>query len=286
MTMLLLLSEISTQSWRNCNMSTVQENLERLLVGKRRLKEQLENKGIGVPETEKVSSYYKYVGKISIVDVRDGTKLANSEWVTLPTYVRFLYNTSHSTYHYTTDFSNMFKDCSNLVTIGSNLITSEATTMRNMFNGCKKLKNIPDLNTDKVTSMYYMFQDCKAMEVVPNLSSTARVTSMYGMFMGCESLTTVPYLDCAGITGGVNSYPMQSLNTSVGASLVNCGGFGNVRVSFSLENCINLSHQSLLNIIECLPTASGLTCTLGATNIAKLTADEIEIARNKGWTIN
>ena len=30
---------------------------------------------------------------------------------------------------------------------------------------------------------------------------------------------------------------------------------------------------------------SGQTLTLGSTNMAKLTADEIAIATNKGWTI-
>jgi hypothetical protein len=51
-----------------------------------------------------------------------------------------------------------------------------------------------------------------------------------------------------------------------------------------------LSKESLLYIINNLYdlTANGLggqTLNIGSTNIAKLTADEIAIGTNKGWTI-
>ena len=53
-----------------------------------------------------------------------------------------------------------------------------------------------------------------------------------------------------------------------------------------LSKCNKLSHESLISVINCLKDGvSGLTCTLGATNLAKLTLEEKMIAINKGWDI-
>ena len=49
-----------------------------------------------------------------------------------------------------------------------------------------------------------------------------------------------------------------------------------------------LSHDSLMNVINCLKDysgTSGYTVTLGATNLAKLTDSEKAIATQKGWTL-
>ena len=60
--------------------------------------------------------------------------------------------------------------------------------------------------------------------------------------------------------------------------------------SFALNKSPQLTHQSLMNVINALPeipegTASP-TMTIGAANVAKLTSDEIAIATNKGWTVS
>lgn len=53
----------------------------------------------------------------------------------------------------------------------------------------------------------------------------------------------------------------------------------------------NLDHESLLSVVNCLKDYSADTSgtvwkvTLGATNLAKLTADEKAIATGKGWTL-
>ena len=50
-----------------------------------------------------------------------------------------------------------------------------------------------------------------------------------------------------------------------------------------------LSHDSLMSIINALADKTGVSgtfkVTLGSTNLAKLTADEIAIAEGKGWTL-
>jgi hypothetical protein len=64
----------------------------------------------------------------------------------------------------------------------------------------------------------------------------------------------------------------------------------NIKKDCTINNSTILSKESLLYIINNLYdlTANGLggqTLTIGSTNIAKLTADEIAIGTNKGWTI-
>ena len=65
------------------------------------------------------------------------------------------------------------------------------------------------------------------------------------------------------------------------------GGLTNLKVNLDLSPCPNLTHDSLMNVINEAAdvTASPKTLTLGADNLAKLTAEEKAIATNKGWTL-
>ena len=59
---------------------------------------------------------------------------------------------------------------------------------------------------------------------------------------------------------------------------------------FDVSACTNLTHDSLMSIINALKDystdTSGTTwkVTLGSSNIAKLTTEELETIRSKGWT--
>ena len=49
----------------------------------------------------------------------------------------------------------------------------------------------------------------------------------------------------------------------------------------------NLTVESLIDIINNLATVSTTqTLILGATNLAKLATEQIQIATNKGWTVS
>lgn len=51
--------------------------------------------------------------------------------------------------------------------------------------------------------------------------------------------------------------------------------------------CKLLTLSSLQNIVNALPTTtSGYKCTIGTTNLAKLSNTDIQIATDKGWTLN
>lgn len=56
---------------------------------------------------------------------------------------------------------------------------------------------------------------------------------------------------------------------------------------WGINNHISLSKESLLRIIYSLPTSTkGYSCSIGSTNLAKLTPEEIQVATDKGWTLN
>jgi hypothetical protein len=59
-----------------------------------------------------------------------------------------------------------------------------------------------------------------------------------------------------------------------------------VKTNFSIKDCSNLTKQSLLDIFNKLEPVTDLTTlTLGELNHAKLSAEEIAIVTNKGWTV-
>lgn len=184
--------------------------------------------------------------------------------------------------------------------LDGNLITTNSSAANYALK--KMLKKIPVINTSQWTNMNQMFYECNNLTEIPQLD-TKNATEMDCMFYNCNNLTEIPQLDTSNVTGvrDMFSYCYQ---------LVNIGGFVNLGKGFTqksdncssysldLSNSQQLTHESLMNVINNLydlnltyDVANGGTLytqklTLGSTNVAKLTAEEIEIATNKGWTIN
>ena len=158
-----------------------------------------------------------------------------------------------------TNFSNMFRDCKELTSIPA-LDTSNGTSFSNMFGHCSALTTIPALDTSKGTSFSYMFYECRKLTTIPQLNLTKSTSSsaLNGTFSRCIALVDL------NIVGTINATGLNVQNSP-------------------------LSHDSLMSIINALAdktSASGTwKVTLGSTNLAKLTADEIAIAEGKGWTL-
>lgn len=192
-----------------------------------------------------------------------------------------------------TNFSKMFYKCSSLTTIPL-LNTSNATSMSQMFFGCSGLVNIPLLDTPKVTMMTSMFSGCTSITTIP-LLDTSKVTNMSQAFNGCSSVTDIPKLDASKLTNISDIfYNCRSLTNFGGfenlgmAYGTNASGYNNYKLN--LEPCINLTHDSLMNVINNLYDIRAKGCNrqilnLGTTNRAKLTDEEVAIATNKGWNV-
>lgn len=183
-----------------------------------------------------------------------------------------------------TNFNQAFAYCKNLQEIPE-LNTSNATQTYAMFSDCTALARIPLLDTSKVENMSNMFSNCYALETIPELN-TSNAVSVESMFSMCAKIDNLPLLDFTNVTN-VQNFLGYDWDTNM--AITNLAGFNNLKINFNVSNCINLTAESLMNIInEALDlTTGGWTCTLtfGATNIEKLTEDQIAIASAKGWTL-
>ena len=93
------------------------------------------------------------------------------------------------------DLSNLFYGCTSLQSVDlSQLDMSNVTSMRGMFADCKNLKsvNLLGIDTSNVTDMRSMFANCQSLESV-DLSqlNTTNVTDMSELFFGCKKLISV-----------------------------------------------------------------------------------------------
>lgn len=172
----------------------------------------------------------------------------------------------------------------NIIEIDCSLInTGNVTNMTYMFGYCSNLKEIKGLenfNTSNVLYMTSTFVNCNSL-VNLNISNfdLGKVVTVNNMFVGCSSLTNLIFgYDLGkGYTQTKNNYSDYILN---------------------LNSSNNLTHDSLMSIINNLydlnltyDVANGGTLytqrlQLGTTNKTKLTAEEIAIATNKGWSVS
>ena len=158
------------------------------------------------------------------------------------------------------DMSSMFSSCHELEEVVFKRGTGTLWDAMNMFSHCQKLKKLPLLRgfSGKTTSM---FLSCEALEEVPaydlsGVTTTNSVSAVSGnMFYGCTSLKRIK---CFGLTVAVN-------------------------ISYSTQ----FTREALVEILTNLSNArsGSQTLTMGATNLAKLTEDDIAIATAKGWTL-
>jgi surface protein len=160
-----------------------------------------------------------------------------------------------------TDLTSMFQNCRSL-TILPELNTSTATNMSSMFSGCRSLTTIPELNTGNVTNMSGMFNGCNSLITIP-LLNTAAVNNMSSMFNGCFSLTTVPLLNTAAVTTMQNMFLDCRSLTSVplfNTVLVNT-------MSNMFNTCSNLSSVPLFNTAAVTTMSNMFT---GCTNLTTI----------------
>ena len=190
--------------------------------------------------------------------------------------------------------SHAFNGCQNLKSINLTGSTSKFYNFSYAFYACYELETIPDIDTSNATNMGYCFYYCSKIKSL-NLN-TAKVTNMAQAFRGCTSLEQIGELDCSAVN--VLSYAFGE-----NRSLKQFGGLRNLGKNYTSTNVnyfpytvdLNASNQlekaSILNILNGLYDLAAnnkpaQSLVLGTTNLAKLTAEEIAIATNKGWNVS
>lgn len=137
---------------------------------------------------------------------------------------------------------------------------SNCTSFSSMCNGCQQLVAIGTFDTRKATAISTTFYGAARLHTIERfiLKDDGSQTIASNTFTSCNALENI------------------ALEGTIGVS-----------VSFSSSK--NLTHDSLMSIIEHLKNYAGSgtthTVTLGTTNLNKLTADEKKIATDKGWTL-
>lgn len=139
--------------------------------------------------------------------------------------------------------------------------------------------DISSLDFSKCTYMNGMFREATTKSIIHDnfdLSMVNNIGSMFSSNFKLENLCSLKNLGKA--------YTQKTANYS--------------SYTLGLSNCTNLTYESLMNVINGLydlnltyDVANGGTLytqklQLGATNLAKLTEDEIAIATAKGWTVS
>lgn len=206
------------------------------------------------------------------------------------------------------NMSYMFSYCSSLESVPQ-FDTSSVTNMSYMFNRCTNLKNVPQFDTSNVTNMSYMFALCENLITAPQLNTT-KVTNFKEMFNGCKKITTAPNLDTSAVTDliylkdvfkdcvnlttaptydvsnlevdGYNNYIDMFNNCQ---NLVDFGGYIGLKNTVSFQYNTSLSRESMLNVFNLAETVSNKLIIICEEINNRLTADDIAIATNKGWTI-
>jgi surface protein len=209
-----------------------------------------------------------------------------------------------------TDMTSMFYDCTKLTELNvSNFNTSNAKTMRQMFGHCELITelDVSNFNTNNVTDMASMFNRCRNLtELDVSNFNTSNVTDMTQLFYSCTKLTELDLrnFDMSKIIKQSDMFTSASELTNL-KSFKNLGkGYVNksnnyYNYNLSLSTSPKITKESLVDIITnglydlnlSYNVANGGTLytqklILGATNLAKLTAEEIAIATNKGWSVS
>lgn len=217
------------------------------------------------------------------------------------------------------NFSAMFMFCTSLIKI-PNIDTSKGTNFMNCFSFCYSLREIPEINVINAKNMASCFSSCFSLRKI-NIKNTQNIINMNYTFDHCASLNAIPEMETPNVFNFSSSFsscyalitvPKLNMKSATNINnvlygdtyLKNVGGFENLGQAYSttasannsnyaltISYCLKLTHDSLMNVINNLYDIKTKGCKtqqllLGSINLAKLTAEEIAIATNKGWTVS
>lgn len=141
-----------------------------------------------------------------------------------------------------------------------------------MFNKCAKIQKVDLGDTNAlIERAYAMFQSCTSLTEI-NLTNwdfsrceykSGTNGDLLNMFDGCANLENI-------VWNGVK-FPISAPNA-----------FSNAK----LDTCTKLTVDSLVNLIDNLPTVSSThRFNIGDVNLKKLSAEQVAVATGKNWTL-
>lgn len=222
-----------------------------------------------------------------------------------------------------TTVASMFSNCQSTPSINiSNMNLSKCTTVSYLFNGTSACRTITMNNitvpTATCTNTSYFVGYSGVSELIIDgwnfsKNTTSFLTTSFYYAMGLKKLVfrnctapsgvtikdssngcvycryayNIQYLDVSFLDMSV--FSDVKTHTESFRDMYNLIDFyppQNISKNFTLTNDLQLSHDSLVRVITNLKTVSTTqTLTIGAYNIAKLSAAEQAVATGKGWTL-
>nr|DAW56105.1 MAG TPA: leucine-rich repeat protein [Caudoviricetes sp.] len=239
-------------------MSTLVENVAKVVSAHAALKTAIAARGVAVPDGTKLSAMPALVDQIQT----GGTEEPNMSRV------------------------SWYGDTSTSMTVPA-LVVVDVPMMEvltSCFNNCSRLTtlNLPDGFGAAALRMDFCFYYCPRLTTLHLPDGCGAVaTNIRYCFSDCSSLANLHLPDGFGAAGEDLGGCFLSCQ-----SLANITGNPNFKVSVSFANCPNLTHDSIMVIINGLQTVtSSPTLTLGTANLSKITDEEKKVATDKGWTL-
>ena len=162
------------------------------------------------------------------------------------------------------------------------------TSATAMFSQARYLKTVTWGETDlsQITSMNAICNHAKSLQSISFPGTSISITANQGMqyaFRGCLNLTT---LDLSNVSFASNVQFGDIFSGDGKLENLTFKQNAGIAQNINVKDSPLLTVASLLSLFDALATVSvARTCTLGATNLAKLTAAEKAIATDKGWTL-
>lgn len=188
-------------------MSTVAENLEKLIIIKENIRTAISDKGVTIPDTTPFTEYPSKINEISggatdkvfdklitgtLTEVRSATPIKNGKYLFANQKNLTLVDIVMSKDLVDEQYQGMFQDCTSL-TEGPILPATQMNynCYNSMFSGCSSLTKAPELPaTTGATGCYdRMFEYCTSLTETPNLPMIKLDTNYYSfMFADCLNL--------------------------------------------------------------------------------------------------
>lgn len=262
-------------------MSTLAENVAKVTAAHAALKTAIAAKGVAVPDGTKLTGMPALVGQISTEPVPTNPRVV------------FAYDTSTNIVVpktlvvdmvAMTDLNNLFSYCGRITSLSlPDGFGRNATTLGNCFTGCRALTSLllPSGFGQAGTELYGCFISCESLISLALPDGFGQnADHIHYCFSSCKSLTSLSLPD------GFGQNATTATNCFAGCTaLETITGNPNFKVSVSFSDSTNLTHDSLMVVINGLQTVTGQTLTLGTANLSKLTDAEKKIATDKGWTL-
>lgn len=159
-----------------------------------------------------------------------------------------------------------------------------AALVTNMFYTNDHIEEVDmsDWNIDSSTSLGGLFYNTRRLKKVKfGTHHTSSVTTIQNMLNGaiCLNHIDISGLDLSGVTTTTSAFYGLP-------NLTDIDGWTPIKVSYGFTHSNYLTHDSLMKVINSLPTVqTSQTLTIGSTNLARLSSDEIAVATGKGWTV-